>query len=332
MKHVNWTNRLLASVLVAGLSGCDIKSLDDGGAPAPIAEPAPFSASIVEGKSVNEFSVKLQFPPGSNYMLVRESEKNPEPEWQTTVAEVFLDQKVEAGHTYIYSIGAITGKKFRKSHEIKITVPLDLYLSGVNQITADDTEKWAHLRNLVFLPGSTLITNGLDILVHAEHLSSQDGSIQTFAENTTAGMGDTGRGGGDLRIEITDADGLLKIFMRGENGGKGLPGVNGADDHPGGIGHPGFPAGDTGTVHLQIPPMVKVQVFHLVGHGGIGGDGGSGYIGRCHTERMIRTSLEYPADVICPVPQPAGARGPSGDDGHIGQTCSEDCQPGVPST
>lgn len=179
--------------------------------------------------------------------------------------------------------------------------------------TSDVTPAELKFRNIQISENGVLYTLGQNVHLVADTLNSEEGGvITTFKEKQKASQGHAGRSGGQLVLEIQQAQGSLRVEMRGESGGQGLPGedpddaLNGADGAPGadlGVtvvgnvcsvrgndggdgqpgkagypGHPGFVGGDSGELQLEIQDMgdFSYDIVKIPGEGGLGGPGGRG--------------------------------------------------------
>ncbi len=321
----NFLVLILSLLNILLLAACDIKTVEDG--PVKSAETTAvnmISAEILEGKTMNEFSVQLNLPVGQNFLLTREL--NNKQELLTAVNSTFLDQEVRPGNTYKYAIGTMENKGFIKIQEISVSVPMDMVIKDEVEVTPENLTNWSHLRNLTFLPNSTLFTNGLTLIIKAKYISAQDGVIQSYRLNSTAPRGVSGRSAGEISIKAEDGTGSLTVNMRGEKGGQGSPGSPGSIQKPGDSGGSGMNGGDTGIAHLRVPAALTVSVYHSVGLGGDGGEKGPGFPGfHCQPHIHCHTQL----------PMPSGPQGPQGKDGALGQTCTssssepEECSIGV---
>ena len=320
--------RSLWLLSISQLSACEIKSLDDSGQGAATqAEQHSLSAEIQEGSTFNRFSVKLSLPPGGSVLLRRLSKQ--QQDWQNLATDQYIDDKVAAGRSYIYQIGSFQERAFVATQEIAVNIPIDIFIRGEQIIKSDEVEIWKNIRNLELMPDSVIITEGQDLIIKASSIKSHGGVIKSFRENQTAIEGTKGRSGGRIDIESQAGEGLLIFHLRGENGGKGLKGSAGANFQAGGPGEAGQDGGDSGEVHLSLPPSLKVEVHHWSGAGGPGGEGGSGgFAGLCRPDqvavglKLIFGNWNYHSpESICPRPRSSGSQGAAGRPGTLGKTC-----------
>lgn len=159
-----------------------------------------------------------------------------------------------------------------------------------------------------------LYTMGNNVRIHANRFVSAKGRIATFPKNMKAQLGEEGRSGGHILLDLGVAVGGLTIEMRGESGGDGIPakypdfalkGPKGKDgrserfcqrrrpeallpfDYSGAEGLkglPGYPGGDgkkggaTGTLEISIEDSSRFvhNVEKVPGVGGMGKPGGVG--------------------------------------------------------
>ncbi len=83
---------------------------------------------------------------------------------------------------------------------------------------------------------SRIITDGKSLTLNVDSLISHGGVIETFAKDQTAPQGQEGRSAGSIKIRAINAEGVLHIHGRGENGGVGVsggPGEAGANGKDG---------------------------------------------------------------------------------------------------
>jgi len=170
--------------------------------------------------------------------------------------------------------------------------------------------------NLNLGPNGILYTLGNNVRIHAQNFISMGGTIASFPEGQTSLTGD-GRHGGHVVLWAQNGEGVLNLFIRGENGKmgdqgdppssdlKGNPGKNGEEvrfcvvslkDLNGGVGDQGRPGntgqnghvgGDSGTAVVTVQSSLSFKVAIDIsegkggqgGKGGLGGEGGDGGIG-----------------------------------------------------
>lgn len=190
---------------------------------------------------------------------------------------------------------------------------IDAKVVLTNQKMADDLGR---IQNLYLTKNAVIVTNGFKVSFKLQNLKSEDALIQSFPLYQSAADFVEGRSGGYISIEAVHADGLLRVEMRGENGGKGKkgqnpPGIMGPAK--GVVGNVGCAGGNSGFLFLSISNQQNFRLLdiHEPGIGGEGGEGGDpiayigyGFQGTPEAERGTRGDV--------------GAKGPSGP---MGRTC-----------
>lgn len=164
---------------------------------------------------------------------------------------------------------------------------------------------------LIITDGGSLYTLGNNVRIHVQSIDCESCLISTFPEGQNANPGVNGRAGGHLLIDIKEGVGFIKIVMRGEAGGQGLPGaspddsmrgkegthcsiggepdlktldehlaavITGGKGEKGRNGKPGARGGDSGTLELKISANsdFTFSIDRQPGVGGAGGVGGRG--------------------------------------------------------
>lgn len=121
---------------------------------------------------------------------------------------------------YVFEVLAPSGvveDKFSKS----VVIPRDFVVKEKNRVVLEN----GNLKyNRLFLSDVPLQTFGKKVTIEVNELHSQNGVIEAFPETATAPDEQDGRSAGELVIKAKIAKGDLKIFMRGERGGKGKKG------------------------------------------------------------------------------------------------------------
>lgn len=224
-----------------------------------------------------------------------------------------------------------------------LVIDEDMYVYDGKILDADDLEKEMKLNefqkksvssdvelsieDLTITENGKLYTQGQNVFLHVQNLKSSKGQIFTFPENETAKDGHNGRSGGHLLLDLKSAQGVLKIQMRGENGGRGLDapppdeklrgrrgvditvelfngicsgGPISADCGQGGKGLKGYPGGsggdggNAGTLEIRLEDKSEFinMVDRIPGHGAPGGSGGLGGGGGYHGVIDMRPILE----------------------------------------
>ena len=104
-----------------------------------------------------------------------------------------------------------------------VTVPRDYVVRHGQNHFLEDTNLNVH--RLFINQDYSLITNGFNVEINADELLSEKGTIATFDLNSRAESGAHGKNGGEIKLNIQKALGLLKIHMRGQHGGHGITGA-----------------------------------------------------------------------------------------------------------
>jgi hypothetical protein len=261
---------------------------------------------MLELTQVNRFKLFLKFN-RSGQVLIRKNEASGE-RLAIAVGETYEDQNITAGETYVYQVGSVNRGQFEIEEEIKIRVPFDLYLNGVLSVDSDRlAEKLQHIRKMHLSAGAVLVTNGRNISIRAEELTSDGGRIVTFEEGQTAVAAQAGRGGGSLSLEAIQARGHLQVFLRGEKGGAGSPGASNNNGF-GGKGQRGSSGGESGSLFVGQVDDLKIETQVLPGDGGEGGLGGWGF---------ARCRLHCDASAM----RLQGSQGEKGEPGKSGKIC-----------
>jgi hypothetical protein len=323
----------ISLISIIGLSACDVKSTDDG---SNTTASSALSYEVLDGGGVNQFFVHLKMPDDSTVSLRRLHGENLD--FEVVAATDYTDKTAQAGESYQYLIGHLHNSKFVSTQQISVDMPSDLYVKGVVSIDTDKQAKQlCRLRNLIFFPDSVLITSGRDLVIKADKIQSQQGTIETFAAGSTAAVATSGRSGGNLVIQSNQAEGLISIFMRGENGGQGAQGTPIGPGRPAGSGGVGGNGGDSGELHLATAVTLKVEVKHEVGAAGgagAGGFGGPNTVCGPDDSRIINGMQSLQAMHCYSMDVHPGYPGAPGNPGQFGKTCfveqdgSEECTPG----
>ncbi|RYZ93194.1 MAG: hypothetical protein EOP06_01860 [Proteobacteria bacterium] len=122
--------------------------------------------------------------------------------------------------TYYFEI-LDEANRVERSFSKHVSIPRDWVVrEHSNSLNQDQRIKIQRL----FLSSTPLITNGFDIEIVADEIRSEDGSIETFHEDSKASLDQPGQGGGQLLIKARVAVGSLRIQMRGQQGGDGSRG------------------------------------------------------------------------------------------------------------
>ncbi|WP_374031977.1 hypothetical protein [Bdellovibrio bacteriovorus] len=173
-----------------------------------------------------------------------------------------------------------------------------------------------HYKEVILKKNAVLYTMGHRVRLHIDRLESDGARIQTLPLEFKAGVGQAGRHGGHILLDVGTAKGSLRVQMLGQDGGQGRAGAapdesmrglagedgkvslcakagehferasgkDGGKGHQGKSGSNGSPGGDSGTLEVMIQSGKEFQLEHyrnpgLGGNGGAGGKGGPGGIG-----------------------------------------------------
>ncbi|WP_148278679.1 hypothetical protein [Bdellovibrio bacteriovorus] len=170
-----------------------------------------------------------------------------------------------------------------------------------------------HYKEVILKKNAVIYTMGHRVRWHIDRLESDGARIQTLSPEFKAGVGQAGRHGGHILLDVGTAKGSLRIQMLGQDGGagkagaapdesmRGLAGENGkfslcansgehferasgkdgSKGHQGKSGSNGSSGGDSGTLEVTIQSGKEFQLNHFrsAGLGGTGGAGGKGGLG-----------------------------------------------------
>ena len=249
-----------------------------------------------------------------------------------------------------------------QSHSLwnsEISTPQDFILHGLWTLEKDTI---IESQRVFLFPNSKIQTNGFKLQINAQYFFSDFSLIESFSKNNQAPAFSTGKSGGRIEILSEKAKGTIRVILRGEKGGRGLPGIpwttrqtdapkarkasctprkggcwcttpaeDGKNGPKGNPGHPGFQGqrgGDSGVFYAKIiapHPQFKIELLTEAGEGGEGGSGGPGQEGG-------RPSLPGMNEGDCkPATQKGislgqgepGPIGPIGEEGEKEESCWE---------
>lgn len=219
-----------------------------------------------------------------------------------------------------------------KEDPVKFNFSCDISLDGtiihtytgelLKSFVIEGKKNWAHhlgttaeIDTLVLGPESHLVSSGLDVELKVNKLISFKGSIVTFPDEDgdSTPEGQPGVSGGKIKIQASEAHGVIDFELRGLNGGRqtkkplareALPrdlnldgkcksrvredeynptGCSGKNGHKGLNGHTGFTGfkgGDSGSLDLTIDKnFLGLAIHYYPGIGSQGGEGGEGGLG-----------------------------------------------------
>jgi hypothetical protein len=255
--------------------------------------PSKVSYTVLETSEAHQYKVQFNFKePVSTVALRKTVNEKQTVEWIAVRDQVWVDHNVPPGELIKYEFGQITQEKFEKWDEVALRGPQDLIIDKAMSLTDEKVLSLFSASNntfildryykIYFTKEAVLNLSGKTVKILAHEIYSEGGLIQTFPEGTTAGEGQNGRPGGLVEINVNKAVGLLTVELRGENGGRGLPGPKPDSRLKGPKGNKGIDAVMSGP-----PPMVGVNDTPVnLGtcnsqptNGGDGGKGSPGYQG-----------------------------------------------------
>ncbi len=262
----------------------------------PTDEPAlRFDAVVEAGAKPNAYSVHLLWEgpsPQEGWLLFRQRGNEEAKELALLNGEVrsFEDTAPAPGVDYSYSL--CPAKAYHNRLTKKISVPRDFIVQGTRAYRPDDFLK---VNRVYFAKGARLEGHGEPIHIEVEEIIAPEATLASLPENATAKIGENGRNVGSIRIFAKRGSGHLRVELRGETGGEGLPGEVGA---PGKKGDPGKDAvlgilqETTGfEFHDEVemknrkakenkPNDFVPKYFSYPSSGGRGGEGGKGERGK----------------------------------------------------
>ncbi len=214
------------------------------------------------------------------------------------VQRQFLDTTSAPGKSYRFTLDSLKDAARTKLAQVDVVIPRDLEIRDIQEY-----ETIAGVARLFLRKGSILRPRAAGLFIDVGTIVSDDAVIESFAAGSSAGPGVRGRAGAPLVVKANVATGSLRIFPRGETGGRGVdgaPGEKGADGlqqnglvlatpggqgGPGNPGQPGMDGGDASLVYVDIAnpsgldlpqPLAQPGKGGLPGKGGPGGPGGFG--------------------------------------------------------
>lgn len=135
-----------------------------------------------------------------------------------------FSHEVDHNQTVTYSFDILDSKgKIEKSFARQVVVPRDYV---VREGSDNLVEPTSLIVNRLFFDKTKIKTNGFNLEITANEMISNDGVIETFAENTKAKENVAGRSGGNIIIRSKVAVGQLLVILRGEDGGDGSKGIS----------------------------------------------------------------------------------------------------------
>ncbi|CAE78551.1 putative collagen-like surface protein [Bdellovibrio bacteriovorus HD100] len=209
-----------------------------------------------------------------------------------------------------------------------------------------------HYKEVILKKNAVLFTMGHRVRLHIDRLESDGARIQTLSPEFKAGVGQPGRHGGHINLDVGTAKGSLRIQMLGQDGGAGKAGAapdesmrglkgedgksglcadsganleqasgkDGGKGQQGNRGSNGSPGGDSGTLEVTIQSGKDFQLDHFrsPGQGGAGGAGGKGGPGG-YGGKAVRMKMGYDGILRpCAFKSREGTQGPEGGSGFNG--------------
>lgn len=207
---------------------------------------------VVQGKKAGEYGVLFKPLVQRPFSIVKHDYLNgTSEEIATGISREYLDENVVTGYLYKYEVGEYAlDKKFMGIDIKEVKIPLDIVLRSNETQSIDTKEATLSTEGFLVLAinriyleqNSVLYTNANNLHLKISELKSNYGNIETLPTSQSADIGVDGRRGGELIVHIENAEGDLKITLRGENGGEGR--------RPEGLGEKGKgPKGKKGTVN-----------------------------------------------------------------------------------
>lgn len=148
-----------------------------------------------------------------------------------------------------------------REDKLWVEIPQDLVIKGhqnIKDLPLVDSDRELEFEKkllisgrLYFVAGSVLTTQGLKVLIEADHIESEGARIQTFPENNYSPRYD-GSGGGLVHLKSRSLYGGLHIIMRGLDGGNG-----GVEKFRGDARRDGYNGGNSGLLIVEIENLAK---------------------------------------------------------------------------
>jgi hypothetical protein len=217
----------------------------------------------------------------------------------------------------------------------------DLEIVGETVITTSPEK----VNRLILRKGARVFTRGNDVTLSADEILSEEVVIDTTPDPITALLGETGRGGGSLKIFAARAQGSLHIVSAGQAGGAGRSGTTGGGGFEGGRGSDG----KSGYTTECLRPMWTFdrdpggpgrchkswyceRATGNGGQGGIGKPGSSGEVGQAGGDTAeVLVRVDEPGGFRVTYELKPGAGGPGGA-GGAGGPGGPGGEPGSPTS
>lgn len=217
-----------------------------------------------------------------------------------------VDRHPVAGEKYRYTY-IDDDKKTVRSYEVD--VPIDVVVD--HEIILLESPDWHNVYRFIFKKGGALTTNGFNINLKGQILSSEEGTLRTFNFNQVAEPGKNGRNGGDIKVFVKEMHGDLTLESYGEGGGAGLPPALFAS-RDGGSGANGGSSANI-SFDFETTNDLKINFINREGAKGIGAKGAEA--------GMVMPICMDNCNGVRGTYMPAGKNGFDGSDGQRGQFC-----------
>lgn len=230
--------KVLLSFLFLLCFGCiKIKDKNSGGSADSVASDQALTSSklitykVVSSDQPNQFSFQFQWDSSQAPQIAKIISSNKTRVEMIPQGSSWTDTSGTEAQEVTYDFGFYENNQWVLLQSLKIRKPMDLVIT--------ETKTWSQIQNefevkedgiyhlkdkyRIYLgPQAQLVTEGRNLALDIPEIYASPGSsISTWTLNQTAGNEKAGRPGGQLKIKTNFVHGLLAIYLRGENGGKG---------------------------------------------------------------------------------------------------------------
>ena len=282
-------------IMLFSLCSCmKIKPKNEGSKESPNATaavaPGKVDVSYLAG-AANQYQVKLEFHSAPNSIFVTKSIagiKNSEPAQLND--QVWVDDKVKPGDEIHYEFGNYNQGHYESWGQAEAKVPKDLVIDHAMDLSQKEFASLFSKNQEILLMNQfariywstegSITLEGQSLQIQAQEIHSENGLIRTFAPEAKASIGKAGRSGGVIEIKTLRAEGHLRIEMRGEGGGDGLPSkapdlaLKGMPGQPGEPGTRGSTYGEGMVVSVSCAKQPTRGLAGEQGHKGYQGNNG----------------------------------------------------------
>ncbi len=337
MKLKFWS-RIASGLILLTLSSCmKIKSKGDGNEVGPETQVSSIYQKIDASflsTGPNIYRVKFEFHSAPSSVYVTKSiagKKNTE--WVQLNNQIWIDEKIKAGDEIHYEFSTNNQGHVISFDQIDLKIPMDLVVdramdfsdSNFSQLFSEN-QNGLVLKQFtkIYLTAQGSITlDGRSLQIEAQEIHSEDGLIRSFPIGAKAKQGKVGRSGGVIEIKAVKATGHLRVEMRGENGGDGVPAqapdekLKGATGTTGDAGTPGGQIGMEGFLN-------KMSCTKQPGRGGPGekghqgNPGGDGQRGGASGHLSVNITQDAGFTLLATTEAGQGGAGASGGEGGDG--------------